>query len=123
MVQQMLADLMIAGLAAPGLLEHQLQAGGQLFPAGGDVGQGIAPRVGQYFQALYAQYRIFHGAARLAQLGVRDAGVDQHQVADSHREALMLELKTAPPGGNEEQFCTGVGVDGAVPLLAVLGAR
>ena len=54
----MLADLMIAGLAAPGLLEHQLQAGGQLFPAGGDVGQGIAPRVGQYFQALYAQYRI-----------------------------------------------------------------
>ena len=118
----MLAHLVIARLATPGLLEHQAQAGGQLLPAGGDVGQGVAPCIGQDFQPLHAQYRVLHGAACLAQLGVRNAGVDQYQVADSHGEALMLELKAASTGSDEEQFGTGMGVDGTVPLLAVLGA-
>ena len=34
----------------------------------------------------------------------------------------MLKLKAAPACSDKEQLGTGVGVDGTVPLLAVLGA-
>ena len=93
--QQMLADVLMPWLAAPYLLQHQPQAAGDLIPAGVKMGLDIAAGAGQHLQTVHPQHDILHGTARLAQLGVGDPSVDDHQIPAADGELPVLELEAA----------------------------
>lgn len=119
-VQQALANLVAAGLAGADFLHHHPQAGGYRLLFRRQMQQRPAADIRQRLQALHPQHHVFHRTAVLTGLRVGGAGVDDHQVVDGHGKAVLPDLEDAVSAGDEKQLRAGVGVEGGVPLLAVV---
>ena len=121
--KQMLADQLIAGFAAASLLQHQPQVSLQFVPTSVKVRTDIALCIGKDFQTGDPEHNILHRAAVLTQFGMGNAGVDDHQILFGNWIALLLQLETSLPADNEKQFGMRVGVQGGIPLAAILCPR
>ena len=121
-VQQMIADRLIPGLSAAGLLGNQAQAPHDFLPAGVEMQLCKALCVGENFQTVHAENRVFHRRACLAQLRMRYRRVYHEQIADRYGKTVLLQLKAPSSAGHKEQLGAGMGVERGVPFLAELGA-
>lgn len=118
--QQVLTDGLAAGQGLCRLLKHETQTERQLFPSGVEVQHGIALRSGKGFKSFYPQYRVFQRTFQLADLGMGNIGVDDHDIPDGYGSIPLSGEEAAVAAGDEKHLGAAMGVETGIPILTVL---